>query len=368
MRKYFCIGLCAVVGLLSGCTHLSYNNTYGRTAVESANENTRVKLNKVAIFPFADYSYQQDSVKPLLWGLNRIFLEDLTDEFVKRGILVAVQEDSEGLLISEGIIKPVDSQSLSETFSAIKEKLKKEIYPEDTEANSPAQELKRSEHSSEMSAEIRRIVREENKKKAEKASADELVLARMFNLLSFYPQDPLIQGVTVSLSKAKVVELGRKLGVDAVIRGRIIEAGTVEKTTYPSLSTQGIVPFLFSPFKQILLGQGERSYSVGYAQKERYETDLLDAYSINSSPTGKKMAVLQVRVYIQDAQTGDVIWSGRSEAVYNPNVFKRYEKGMFDKVSKQICASLAKDLFLPEKKSGHNKAGGNQGYIYLKSK
>jgi len=44
--------------------------------------------------------------------------------------------------------------------------------------------------------------------------------------LTFHPSsEPILQGVTGGLSKEKIIELGRALDVDLIVRGRILEFG-----------------------------------------------------------------------------------------------------------------------------------------------
>ncbi|MFA5362753.1 MAG: hypothetical protein WC335_05845 [Candidatus Omnitrophota bacterium] len=364
MRKSIIL-LCVFIAVMfsAGCTHLSFKNTYKNTCLEPARGVNQVKASRVAIFPFADYSYRQEGAKPLLWGLNRKLLEDLTDEFVKRGIMVSIQEDTEGLLISEGIIKAFDPDELSGRIGSIAGALGEEGRKPELSYIAPERELERTDHSEEMVAEVKKMVKEK-KDRAPDGRPDDQLLAQIMNIISLDPREPLVNGVTASLSKEKIIDLGKKLDVDLIVRGRIIEAGTLDKAVSPSFSNQGVIPFMVSPIKNFFLGKGEKPVSLGYAEKEKYELGLLDSYSLKSRPTGREMSVLQVRVYLQDAGTGDLIWTGRAEASYNPDVFKRYYKGMFDKVSKQVAVSLGGDLFRVPKTEKRKTAGGNKGVIY----
>lgn len=356
-----CVFMAVIVA--AGCTHLSVKNTSQNTCLAPVQGVAKLKVSRVAILPFADYSYQQEAVKPLLWGVNRKLLEDLTDEFVKRGIMVSIQEDTEGLLVSEGIIQSFDPEELSDRLNGITDTLGEAGQRPELSYLAPERELDRSEHSEEMIAEVKKLLKEKKEREADDMPADELLLAQIMNVLSLNPRDPLINGVTVSLSKEKIIDLGSKLGVDMIVRGRIIDAGTLDKTTSPAFSSQGIIPFMVSPIKNLLIGKGERSLSLGIAEKRKYELDLLDTYSLKPFPSGRKMSVLQVRMYLQDAKTGDLVWIGRAEAAYNPDGFKRYYKGMFDKVSRQVAVSLGNDLFRVPKAKDEG-GDGNKGVIY----
>ncbi len=318
---------------LTGCASLTLKKSsyLAKPAGPSFNPDN---IKKVAIFPFADYSYQQSFVEPLRWGLNTEIIEDLTDEFIKKGIMVIPQEDVNGLLISEDIMKPIESEEVAGALQRIQDTIQKELS-----AISPEYELKRKEHSEEMRAEIEEMTRDKNK---------EAVLNRILETLSL--KEPVFQGATVSLTNDKIKELGASLGADVIVRGRIIEAGNLKKTANPAFSNQGVVYSILNPMKIFFFGQGDRLASLGYAQQEKYEDGILDAYSFKASPTGSNLALVQIRIYLQDVKTGEIIWSGRAESTYNPNIFKKYPKDMFDKVVKKITVSLARDLFKKRKK------------------
>lgn len=341
-----------VIGyFLLGCSHLVFKHTLKGPSIESGAEKKFFKIKKVAIFPFADYSFQQNSSNPLVWGANRKIIEDLTDEFITRGIVVAVQEDTEGLLFSEDIIKPVDTQEMAQALERVKNELSEK---EEAEASvsiiSPEYELSR-QHSGEMLSEIGKLTR--NKSKPTKEQAREYMVARIFKIMSLYPQEPAFQGVTTALSKEKIMELGKRLGVDAIVRGRIIEAGTIDKT-----NESGVTPFLFKPLAGFLFGKGEPS-AVAFAQKKEYENGLVDAFAVQSYATGKKISVIQIRAYIQDVSTGEIIYSGRSEVQSDPKIFKEYRKGLFDKSIRKAVKSLMKEIGKVCVKSPRPPAGKN---------
>ncbi|MDD2703656.1 MAG: hypothetical protein PHC33_06625, partial [Candidatus Omnitrophica bacterium] len=201
------IFVCVFIAVMfsAGCTHLTFKNTYKNAFLEPVGETSRTKVSRAAILPFADYSFRQDTVRPPLWGFNRKLIEDLTDEFVKRGILVAVQEDTEGLLVSEGIIKAFNPEELNDTLAGIREGIREECEEEGKISYiAPESELERDNHSEEMLAEVKKMVRTRQIKKTEGISEDEYNLMRIMNILSLSPGEPLVNGVTSSLSKEKI--------------------------------------------------------------------------------------------------------------------------------------------------------------------
>ncbi len=314
MKKIF---LVLSVFLIAGCAHAPLKKTY------------LDNIKKVAILPFADYSYQQSFVEPVRWGLNSKIVEEVTDEFLKRGVMVIPQEDVNEFLVTEEIMKPVETEGIAEALSRITDNLKGESVI------SPEFEMTR-EHSEEMMEEVNKISYATSKKK-------EVLLNRICEAL--YVKEPFFQGVTSGLTKKKVIDLGSRMGVDAVIRGRIIEGGVLRRTSNPAFANQGIVPFLLKPFKTMVAGQADIKPSLGYAHKDKYEEDLSGEYDFKPYPTGENTSVVQIRIYLQDARTGEILWSGRKEAISRGLIFKTYYKDLFDRATKESVGLLVEDLF-----------------------
>jgi hypothetical protein len=112
--------------------------------------------------------------------------------------------------------------------------------------------------------------------------------------LIFHPSsEPLLQGVTSGLSKEKIIELSRLLNVDLIIRGRILEYG----------------------FK----------------------------------PSRSASSVVQVRLYAQDATSGDLLWSNRAEfEITHPNGLASapgQQKALFDRATRELIDALMADFF-----------------------
>ena len=72
----------------------------------------------------------------------------------------------------------------------------------------------------------------------------------------------------------------------------------------------------------------------------------------------KRTSVIQIRIYAQDARTGEVLWSNRAEVEYTPKSNFSYDdihpKVMFDQVIKQGVKSLM-DSFFSEAEKELNK-------------
>ena len=200
-----------------------------------------ITVYRVAILPFADYSHQQPFIRALEWGGNRIIIETLTDHFIAHGIGVALQDDLNALLVADGFLRPARSPV--------------DLSPQDQFAeradisNTPEYELIWGMHDSVTREELYSAV----------VSQDYF---RMGGLTIHSASEPYLQGVTDGLPRDKVVELGRVLDVDLIIRGRILESGF--------------------------------------------------------TPSNPRSSVVQIRIYAQDAKSGDLFWSNRAEFEVRP--------------------------------------------------
>jgi len=311
-------------------------------------------VRNVAIFPFADYSHQQDFIKDDYWGGNIRILEEVTDHFVAQGISVTVQEDVNTLLVNYKIIQPIASQYLlygSDGDDMAKHRTKV--------IGTPEYDLVNVEHSEDMKDEIIEIIRDEMAfEQAEKPPM----------------QTPVLQGATVGLSRGKIMELGEILDVDLIIRGRIVEYGFKGVDTYNPLK-RGFLPVLIEPMKDALLGVynpkeyesdledvdfsrlGEGpGFLFGQKTEDNVEGtwDLLMEHSFGSlsnlHPRKKDVtSIVQIRMYAQDAKTGDVLWSNRAETEYSPptnlSFNEKHPKTMFDENIKRCVKLLMDDLF-----------------------
>ena len=384
MKKYTFLLLAPLVCfllLLAGCKGGLITKTIPPSPTPNVKyipqENTIILsgIKHVAILPFADYSHQQGHMGIDAWGGNIKILEEITDHLIAHGLSVSIQEDVNTLLIDQDVIRPVDKEKYLIYGSFEEEEDKQDIV-------SAEYELANYEHSRDMRNEIMSIInREERKKKSSSSSS------------------PTLQGTTVGLARDKVVEMAQMLGVDLILRGRIIDYGYKDIGTLNPLY-RGVVPVVIDSFKDLFFG-ATGSYG--------YEDDLEDIENIlmgsalgyvvgnnivssstsrSSSITGgiisrrkstsdrnhddnaaegagigavagwmasqhpkkaKRSAVVQVRIYAQDGSTGDVLWSNRVEMEYTPKSNFAYRethpKVMFERAIKEGVKVLMDSFF-----------------------
>jgi len=330
-------------------------------------------IRKVAVFPFADYSQQQDMMETNAWGGNIKIQEEIADQLTAHGISVAVQEDVNTLLVDYNLIRPVNENYL--LYGTIQEE------DEYSKMGTPQYELTNYAHSPTMQQELRNLIKFQTKRQRAESSS------------------PVLQGVTVGLSKDIVMELGQALGVDMIIRGRIIEYGYKDVGTLNPFY-RGFIPVLLDGVKDtlygttgaygyedglegiedILIGAG-LGYGIGsqithsatksrtslssgiitrpvnseYTSKNNYAVEgagigALSGWMTSQRPKkAKRSAVVQVRIYAQDARSGDVLWSNRTEIEYTPCSYFAFSdthpKVMFDKAVKQGVKVLMDNFF-----------------------
>ncbi len=232
-------------------------------------------VHRVAIFPFADYSHQQSFIRPLEWGGNRTIIETLTDRFIAHGIGVALQDDLEALLVADGIMRPPQRPSVG-TEGSSSDAFGQRAFV----SNTPEYELIWGMHDQEMRGEIQSVVQFQD-------------YFRIGGLTFHASSEPFLQGVTAGLSKEKIIELGRLLDVDLIIRGRILASG-------------------FKP----------------------------------STPAS---FVVQIRIYAQETKSGELFWSNRGEfevtsrtGFSSPPVDHR---ALIDRATRELIDALMTDFF-----------------------
>lgn len=335
-------------------------------------------IRKVAIFPFADYSHQQRTIRPDAWGGNIRIQEEIADHLVAHGLTLAVQEDVNTLLVDRQIIRPIDDKKylIQGTAPPIDTMLEGQIE----RVESLEYALANHVHTDVMAEEIFSLLDKQQKKDDIKK-----------------PDSPVLQGATVGLTKEMVVELAEELDVDLIIRGRILDYG-IKETASMNPFTSGIVTVAFNGTRDLLLG-GMGSYDSGAERARRgvvpsvfgdvrrftwggadpinYDADLDDitniatgtavgaaigsgtgaligagaGYIVGQQPArNKRSAVVQVRMYAQNGKTGEVMWSNRVEIEFSPaNNFDNkntHPRAMFDNAVREGIKSLMDGFFI----------------------
>ncbi len=315
--KYLIIGILALI--LTGC---------GQTVVETLNvadgpmHNAPGSGRNIVILPFADYS--QGGLESAQ-RRNMVITESFTDRLVTNGFGMPIQEDVFDYLVRQDIIRlssyqPADTSSL------------------DSELNDVWSES--------MKKSIRFYKSQVIKEKADSAETS-----------------PGTHGLT---PKA-IAKIGRHFDADYIVRGRILEFKTRQEATWAPWK-KGLLPFVNGGTSRILNGFAS---SDAYDERNEMLTGMtyggIIGYNSGTFPwdngedvfgmangsantifwagvggalgqvthsSGKvDQAAVQMRVWVQEAATGNVIWTNRVRVLVSPEtVFadKQYDT-LFDK-------------------------------------
>ncbi len=329
--RYVSIGI-VLIGLMTGC---------GQSTVETlmvptgAGPNAAGKGITAVILPFADYSNGDNLASA--FRRNMVITESLTDQLSANGFGLAVQEDVFDYLVKQKIIN-IANYDVSGTASL-------------------ANELDDPDWSGVMKGKIR----------------DYMNLQQIGKNTSI-EDSPGTHGLT----SQDIVKIGRKFGADYVIRGRILEFKTRQENTWAPWK-KGILPFVIGSTSQI---------AFGFADSEQYDKwDNMvsgatwgaiignnaggpwnpdDAHGFFGLSGGQfantviwsaagamlgdmashggrvDQAAVQMRVWVQNAYTGNVIWTNRVDVKVAPESVladNQYD-ALFDAAVKKATEAL----------------------------
>jgi hypothetical protein len=320
-------------GLIAGC---------GQTTVETLKVPAKASANAAAgkgmtaiILPFADYSYADDLESS--HRRNMAITEALTDQLVTNGFNLPVQEDVFDYLVDEKIIS-LASYDEGKTTSL-------------------AYELQDNDWSGFMKNKIQQYINEQNAGKHQTVAAS-----------------PGTHGLT----RQNIMKIGRQFAADYIIRGRILEFKTRQEHTWAPWK-RGIVPFVIGTTDQIAFGfadsdkydewdnmvtGGTLGSIVGYNVEGPWTRGsahdaFLGANGVGANTlvwgavgaglgkiarhSGKvDQAVVQMRIWVQDAYSGNVVWTNRIDVKVSPATVMadRQFDALFDSAITQATSSL----------------------------
>jgi curli biogenesis system outer membrane secretion channel CsgG len=327
--KYILTGL-LLTGMITGC---------GQTTVETLKVATPVAPNAAGkgmtaiILPFADYSYADDLESA--HRRNMAITEALTDQLVHNGFNLPVQEDVFHYLVDEKIIS-LASYDQGRTTTL-------------------AYELADTDWSDTMHRQIQHYINMENAGKHETVA-----------------DSPGTHGLT----RQEVVKMGRKFGADYIIRGRILEFKTRQEHTWNPLK-RGIIPFAVGTTNQTFFGfadsakyddwgnmitGGTMGAIVGYNVQGPWNSGSsavgsgANTFFWGAVGTGLghmaghggqvDQAVVQMRIWVQDAYTGNVVWTNREDVKVSPKsvMADRQLDALFDAAIERGTRTLMNDF------------------------
>ncbi len=296
MQKFKYVVYLLTAVFLMGC---------GQTVVETLhvpdapNPNAPGKGSTIVILPFADYTYA-DSLAGA-YRRNLSITEAVTDRLVGNGFGMAVQEDVFGYLVKENIIN---------------------ILPYDDNSTVSLSNELDNEWSDTMKGILHGYIQNHTTQSG--------------NTVSESPG-------THALDQQAVAKIGRKFNADYIVRGRILEFKTREEHTWAPLK-KGLLPFIFGTSSQALNGfarsdqydewghmllPGTIGAIVGYNSDTLGFNNNVGGAIVwgavgaglgNMAKNGGKVdqAVVQMRIWVQEAATGNLVWTNRVDVKVSP--------------------------------------------------
>ncbi len=316
--KYTLLGILAV--LLTGC---------GQTVVETLHVPEDPGFNapgtgrSVVILPFADYS--NGNTIASAERRNTMITEVLTDRLAANGFALPVNEDVFQYLVAQDIISPIPYNKSSS------KSLHYELH---------------NDWSPQMKAEIQRHINIQD---------------------TVHSNSVLTEPGTHGLTRQANAKIGREFDADYVVRGRILEYKTREEYHWEPWN-KGMLPFINSGVNRMLFGfastnnydledtqiiGGALGAQIGYKSKNwlnRHDTITWDAVGSSgksSANAGKvDQAVVQLRIWVQEAATGNVVWTNRIKVQVIPETFfadKQYDD-LFNKAIERGITTLIENF------------------------
>jgi hypothetical protein len=312
---------------LTGCGHTVIQTL---NVPEGPAYNGPGKGRTIVILPFADYSYTDNLASAHRRNLRVV--ETLTDRLVANGFGLPIQEDVFNYLIDQNII------SLA-------------LYEQDN-SNSLNNELA-GDWSNTMKDEIRYYIQEQQNARNNRVSAS-----------------PGTHGLTTNT----VMKIGRNFNADYIVRGRILEYKTRQEISWAPWK-KGLLPVVFGGGSQMLFGFAKsdeydawddsitgamigvplghnRTWPFDHndsllgsaATSNAISWGAMGAYLGNMSHNSGKIdqAVVQLRIWIQEAATGNVVWTNRIRVQVSPeSIFadSQYDT-LFDKAIDKGVSTL----------------------------
>jgi hypothetical protein len=346
VKRFFLFGFLAL--FVSGCgAGQSVTETLHIPDTPTAG-NVCATNKTLVLLPFADYSSDDNVIS--VYERSRSVTEALTDNLVSKGFKMPVQEDVIQYLVDDNIIRlPAQDRTTL---------LKKELD---------------GEWSDVMKGEFEKWI-----------EADKEYTAAMSGGSANPANAPGVHG----LNKMTISKLGRTFNADYIVRGRIIEFNLQQEHSW-ELKKKGILPFFMGGATQAAFGFAEtKDYDnlnnialwglagsiIGYNADTPFNPEVTinspsstvtsgdsDAEFWNTVTWGLAAggaahlvnhsgqmpeAIVQLRIWVQDAATGEVVWTNRAEVKVAPeSIYGDNRSGEMFKTAVNRATTLLMDDF-----------------------
>ena len=291
------------------------------------------EFKKAVILPFADYAPAFSSYG--YWRRNILVIEALKDEFYRAGFISPAEEDVVKYLVDRGIIR--SPYAVSSETAVLQQQL------EQTGSETMKKQLQDIIHQNMAVSETRAT--------------------------------GLAKHRSISLNSNTLKELAGRFGADYVVRGRIIEFRSGTEDSFNPVKT-GILPFVFKSGQRTIFGIAE-SDTYECIDKLAIGGALGAAIGLAASSTNKSLnatvwgfvgagaaflsdkggkvpkATVQLRMLVQDAGTGEIIWLNRAEVNAVPiSTYAEHDREILFSTAIRHAAKSLVDNFVATLASG----------------
>lgn len=325
--KSLAIGFMAFV--LTGCGQLISE----KLAVSVTNNTPTCTGKKAVILPFADYSYSEDAERA--FNRNLLIMENLNARLSENGFRLPIQEDLLKYLEDTGIVKV--NMPLTSVRAG---------YIENLISND-------NSWSAEMKKELNQIA------SSGKSEADN-------------------HSKSTGLDQATLSKIAANFNADFIIRGRITQFELDEENTWDPMK-RGLLPVVFGGSSRALFGVtnsqeydtygsvltgallggaiGSQS-SIPYDSSEKLNPERFNsmAWGLGGAAIGymsskgghANQAAIQIRLWVQDPKTAEVLWSNSVKVLVKPqSIFaETREDKLFDTAITQAISTLVKNFVI----------------------
>ncbi|OQX11174.1 MAG: hypothetical protein BWK76_19540 [Desulfobulbaceae bacterium A2] len=294
----------------------------------------------VVILPFADYS-AGDTFESA-YRRSLVVTENITDGLVRQGFRLPVQEDVFHYLVEQEIIR---------------------IGPYDEQHSPTLRDALAGDWSASMKVELRQYM-------------NQVQMSRHTTVLD----SPGTHG----FNPQTLAKIGRKFNADYIVRGRILQYKGREENTWEPWK-RGALPFVIGGSNKLLFGTasteeydmwnnqvvggtfgaiyGYHDATWPYKPGKADQTILgisgaQDANTIIWGALGSTLgemahnsgrvpqAVVQLRIWVQDAHSGNVVWTNRVDVKVSPETMLADQQfdALFEKATEKAVATLINDF------------------------
>lgn len=319
---------------------------------------------QVAVLPFSDYSeitFLQDRGYP-----NQAVVEAVADQFVAHSVSVVPSEDVDRALLAMGVLPDLERQGVMPDAQGL-------LY------NGPHTFNHEPEHHGDgfrtalrdlgYSEEIALAVTSDSAPHRHSGSPDAGVTTDDMVRITNKVKTRNVYGLTTD----QLIRLGQDLSVDAIVRGRILEYGLKKTPTIDPAYGLGILSRIAMGLDWLLVDWKDDGDYAADEPREEVRSDVDSsrfrpfgnpmgpiATLVGGPPNLKSSAVVQVRIYIQDARTGETLWTNRAEVETTPfSIFHfddQHLKTLFDEATEKAVGEVMQTFFFGRDRFGATRA------------